>query len=85
MSKMDKTEYERWREIGDKVKELDRELVKLVNELNDIPNTVWWDQHDRACDAMTQMKSDLEERMAKEHPEEWEISVFYGKEDDYLE
>lgn len=75
---MQKTDYEEWEEIGERLKQVDRDITALVHVLNSVPKSEWTDQHDRASDAIAQLRDDLEERMAKEHPEKWDTDVFYG-------
>lgn len=78
MSRMDKTEMEKWEEIGEIVKQVNRDVTSLVTLLNSVPKSEWSNEHGKVSDGMTQLKHVLEERMAKEHPDEWDTDIFYG-------
>ena len=76
------TEYDHWQEIGNQAKRLGAEKNHLHSLLTgDVPKTVWKDQFGRLDDSYSKLKSDLEDRIADEHPSEWEISDFYGDAD----
>jgi hypothetical protein len=76
------TEYEEWEEIGTAVSQVDHDVTVLLGKLNSVPKSVWQDEHEKAYEAMSSLKDVLEERMAEEHPDEWETDVFYGEDKD---
>lgn len=76
---MEKTDFEKWKEIAEKVKDVRRELYELSNELETIPQSVYMDEYHQVSKHLRKMKSDLEDRMFEEHPEEADEDVFYGK------
>jgi len=82
MSKKQTTEYEQWLEIAAQVNAVQAEMRELLNQLNtdgDVPKTVYGPQNRRANDALSQLKSDLENRMFEEHPEKASTDDFYGR------
>lgn len=82
MSDLQTTEFEEWEEIAEKVKQVDNDVTALVNVLNSLPQKEWQEEQQRASEAISELKNVLEERLAKEHPEEWETDMFYGPPND---
>ena len=83
MAKMQKTDMEDWEEIGEQAQKAREELFKLHELLGGgsvVPKTVWREAFTKADDGMSALKSDLEDRMAEEHPDEFDTDVFYGGE-----
>jgi phage-related minor tail protein len=82
---MRKTDMEQWAEIAQAVKELQEARSNLLEELThdgNVPKTVYNTQFDRVGDGASKLKSDLEDRMFKEHPDEATTDVFYGGDGD---
>lgn len=82
MGNVQKTDPEDWEEIGEAVRQVNRDVTELVGLLSSVPKSEWRDEHQRASDAMSQLKHVLEERMAKEHPDDWDTDIFYGDTDE---
>jgi hypothetical protein len=80
-----KRTIEEWEKIGDKVKEVEEQVHALIYVLNSIPKTVWNKDFSRIDNGFTSLKSNLEDRMFKEGPNEDKedkqrlLKVFYGQ------
>ena len=94
MTRKQTTEYEQWERIAAKINEVEAELFALLRLLNatepaekpyewrrenGVPKTVYNAQFTRAERGLSELKSDLESRVSAEHPEKWEIGLFYGR------
>lgn len=77
------TDMKRWELIADQMRRTQAELMALLTLLNSVPKTVHRDGFSKADDGLTQLKSDLEDRMAEEHPDTWDTDVFYGETEHY--
>lgn len=73
----------RWELIADQMRRTEAELSALRTLMGSVPKTVHRNGSDKAGDGLTQLKSDLEDRMAKEHPDTWDTHVFYGDNEHY--
>jgi hypothetical protein len=79
---MKETDYEDWIEIAEQTARVEEELRELARMMSgSVPKSVHHQQWDRADDAMTKLKSDLENRFAEEHPDDWSTHDFYGTSD----
>jgi hypothetical protein len=68
MSKMQRTDVEKWEDIGREAKKLKEQLFKLMNELSgDVPKSVWRSKSHTIDRKITELRSDLEDRLFKEH------------------
>jgi hypothetical protein len=75
----DTTDLETWNEIAEQMKAVQDEYNELFRLLPNVPKSVWMDEYADGDDSITQLKSDLEDRMSEEHPDEWDTDVFYGE------
>ena len=78
-SNLQTTEFEEWEEIAERVNQIDNDVTALVELLNSIPKSEWVDEQQKASRAMSELKDVLEERLAKEHPDDWDTDMFYGE------
>lgn len=75
------TDMDDWEEIGEQAQQAREELFNLfdlIAEDGNVPKTAWLDAFEKADDGLSALKSDLEDRMAEEHPDEFDTDVFYG-------
>lgn len=69
-------EWKRYAELLDQIEELHFELM---NEMSgNVPETVSEQGWEKMHEGQTKLKSDLEDRFAEEHPDEFDTHVFYG-------
>ncbi len=73
------TDFEKWKEIAEKVKNVRRELYELSDDLETVKDSVYNDEYHEVSKNLRKMKSKLEDRMFEEHPEKADENVFYGK------
>ncbi len=76
--KIEKTDFEKWKKIAEKVKNVRRELHELSQELDSVPKSVYSEKYHQISKHLRQIKSDLEDRMFKEHPKQADENIFYG-------
>jgi hypothetical protein len=77
---MSDTDMETWEEIGEQARRVQSELYYLQTLLADeVPKSTYYNSFSDADSAITSLKSALEDRMAEEHPDDWETDVFYGE------
>ena len=77
-----KRTIEEWEKIGNKVKDVENQVHALLPVLNSIPKTVWNKDFFRIDHGFTSLKSNLEDRMFEECPNEDKqrlFMVFYGE------
>jgi len=78
--RLQSTEFEQWEEIAEAMDELQDAQKRLLDEIaqnGNVPKTVYSSVYSDLSEAQSQLKSDLEDRMFKEHPDRAEINVFY--------
>lgn len=86
---MQKTEREQWEEIGEQLSEFNErwhEILEIIHTEGNVPKSARDKRVDSAerkiSDGLTQLRSELEERMVTEHPELLEeqdfTEVFYA-------
>lgn len=79
MAQKQTTDMEQWEEIGKQAQKAREELFALHELLSgSVPKTAWRDGFETADDGLTALKSDLENRMGEEHPDDFDTDVFYG-------
>ncbi|EMA45495.1 hypothetical protein C449_07740 [Halococcus saccharolyticus DSM 5350] len=81
MAQKQTTDMDDWEEIGEQAQKAREELFKLHELLGGgdaVPKTVWRDAFEKADGGLSALKSDLEDRMVEEHPDEFDTDVFYG-------
>lgn len=77
---MSDTDMETWEEIGAQARRVQAELYYLQTLLAaELPKSAYYDSFSDADAAITSLKSGLEDRMAEEHPGQWNTDVFYGE------
>lgn len=69
-----------WRRIGWQMKRIHAELCHLFDLLNaaGVPQSEWTDAFNRMDGGDTTLRSRLESRYSREHPDTFELGVFYG-------
>lgn len=75
------TDFENWEEIADAmrdVQEAHSEMLSAMTRRGEVPKSVYSDVYDDLTDAQSHLKSDLENRMFKEHPDKANTAVFYA-------
>lgn len=78
---MNETDMEQWREIADAMQTLQDAQTDLLDELargGDVPKGTYRDHYEQLSDAQSKLKSDLEDRLFEEHPDDATIGIFYG-------
>lgn len=78
---MKETDMDQWHEIAAAMQQLQDAQTDLLDAMarnGDVPKGVYNDHYERLSDAQSKLKSDLEDRMFNEHPDEAEIDIFYG-------
>lgn len=83
MSRKQTTDMKQWELIADQVRRTRAELMALHTLLSTVPKTVQRGGFDKTDAGLTKLKSDLEDRMAEEHPDTWDTDVFYGDNEHY--
>ena len=76
--KISETDFEKWKEIAEKIKNVRRELYELSDELETVPKNVYNDEYHQVSKHLRGLKSKLEDRMFEEHPDEADENIFYG-------
>jgi len=69
-------QYREYAELLNTIEQAKHDL--LVAMAGDVPKTVYRDGYDKISDGESRLRSDLENRMAKEHPDDFNLEVFYG-------
>jgi len=74
------TEFEQWERIGGQAKKVESEISELLDEIarGDVPKSVYWDDLQKVDRHMAELRSELEERMFKEHEKTATTQVFFG-------
>lgn len=83
MSRKQTTDMKRWELIADQTRRVQAELSALHTLLSTVPKTVHRSGFGKTDDGLTKLKSDLEDRMAAEHPDTWDTHTFYGETEHY--
>ena len=69
-----------WVKLALTIKLVRRQIFQmLLPELIGVPKTIYNRQLDRFINSLDQMKSDLEDRFAKEYPDDFNPDIFYGE------
>jgi hypothetical protein len=71
-------EFKEYARLLNEIQALNSELLDKM--AGDVPKKVYSNGFEKLSDGESQLKSDLEDRMAEEHPDEWSVDVFYGDE-----
>lgn len=82
--RLQSTEFEQWEEIAEAMDELQEAQKRLLDEIaqnGNVPKTVYRSVYSDLSEAQSQLKSNLDDRMFKEHPDRAEIDVFYRSPD----
>ena len=70
---------DQWNEIADTVNELEQLQTELLEQMSgNVPKSVYIDSFEKIQSGTTTLKSDLEDRMFQEHPNEADVTIFYG-------
>lgn len=81
MGKMRKTDVEDWKEIAEKINEVQAELHESSDLIYQCPKSVFSYNWHAVKRNFGKVKSKLESRFAKEHPEEFDTKIFYPGEE----
>lgn len=81
MGKRRKTDVADWKEIAEKINEIQSELHKLNDLIYQTPKSVFSYNWHATKRHFGEVKSKLESRFAKEHPEEFDTKIFYPGEE----
>ena len=82
--RLQSTEFEQWEEIAEAMDELQDAQKRLLDEMTqngNVPRRVYQSVYYDLSEAQSQLKSDLDDRMFKEHPDRAERDVFYPSPD----
>ncbi|SEQ03097.1 hypothetical protein [Natrinema salaciae] len=82
---MQRTDMVEWEKIAEAIHQLQDARSNLLRTLTgegNVPKSVYRTQYERVEDSTSKLKSDLEDRMFEEHPDEASIDVFYGSSDE---
>jgi len=81
-SNLQTTDMQQWKKIAEAMNKLEEAQWEAFRALaGDVPKTVWQDQFSQISDAEGKLKSDLEDRMFKEHPDDSDVYTFYPRND----
>jgi len=75
------TPFEKWKKIGREAKKLHKRISDFLNLIDSVPKTERREFR-KVSDHFQKLRSDLEDRMFKEHPQKASTGIFFGKLDE---